>query len=82
MARSWVGKQPADMSDSELRDAKSALAEQVTPAQERLNVLSAAVGQLNREINERFRMAEGLQPASSLPAYPLDAIAEEFGTGA
>lgn len=75
---SWVGKLPADMTDAELREAKQALAAEVAPAQDRLNYLSAAVGQLDREINERFRMAQGIPAAGALPAYPVDAITEEF----
>lgn len=79
MANTWVGKLPADMTDDELRDAKNALADELAPAQERLNNLSAAIGQINREVNERFRMAEGITPANTLPAYPVDALAQEFG---
>ena len=80
--KSWVGKLPSDMSDEELREAKSALAEQVGPAQDRLNFLSAAVGQLDREINERFRMTSGVVPANALPVSPLDAIVSEYQTTA
>lgn len=79
MANTWVGKLPADMTDDELRDAKTAIADELPAAQERLNVLSAAVGQINREVNDRFRMADNLAPANTLPAYPVDVLAQEFG---
>lgn len=77
---SWVGKYPSDMTDEELKQAKQAMADLVEPAQQRLNTLSAAVGQLNREINERFRMTTTSVPAGTLPEYPVDAVSEEFGS--
>lgn len=77
---SWVNKAPSDMTNDELAEAKRIVADQLGPTQERLNTLSAAVGQLDWEINYRFRMAgTAQQPNNALPAYPLDAVASEFG---
>lgn len=76
----WVGKVPSDMTNDELAEAKRIMADQLAPTQERLNTLAAAVGQLDWEINYRFRMAGAAQqPANALPAYPVDAVTEEFG---
>jgi hypothetical protein len=70
------------MTNDELAEAKRTLGDQLAPTQERLNTLSAAVGQLDWEINYRFRMSGVQQPNNALPAYPVDTLIEEFGTPA
>lgn len=80
MAASWVGKAPADMTNDELAAAKKTVYDELVPTQDRLNALSAAVSNLDWEINSRYRMVATPPPATSLPTYPLAYLEQEFGT--
>lgn len=75
---SWRGKYPADMTDEELREAKTFVADALAPAQETLNTMSAAVQHLDLEINRRFQMGNyaSVNPAS-LPTYPVEVLTGE-----
>jgi len=76
-SKQWATKLPSEMSEEELRAAKTAITDDLEPMQAKMNVLAQANQHIDAEISTRFRL--GRAPSIGLGDYPLDGVKAEYG---